>query len=390
MSKSKEKRLKRLAYEKRLLSAIAPEYISIGAYADYSEYGEVPSRSLTQLFSIKEEELNAFGILFSKKNKSDEKYCELIDSLALITNGYQQFQDLMDLSFSSIDDIKKVNEQFFHRNYLYYESLVYLRSIVVSILNVNVLGALTLLRPYSELSIFFLYYRYVCEKKGLDKLYGWMKGENGKPPFADALKYVTNEQCDKYPELSDIINTQLETIEHSYKELSAYNHTPRVNESIGQLSGGYGPSNLQDIYYAIICTISIVHALCVLFTIARPMILFPVNEVKRFGFSGPVGIFSDFMNNAIVEKSLKEETVKKLKACLGTSEDVKGVIDFYESKADLSEDKIRDSYHLSENENIEIIRKCSINDLAARKKAHIRALSWFMNYVSQKDVNATI
>jgi len=390
MRKPKQKVIRKKIHEQKLLASIAPEYIRIGAFADYSEDGVLPSYSLKRIFAIQEDELNAFGLLFSKKTKNNDKYGEKIDGLALAAFAYQQFQDLMDLTFSSIDDVEKTKEHFFHRNYLYYESLVYLRTISLDILNANALGALALLRPYSELSVFFLYFRYLSEKKGIEKLYGWMKGQNGKPPFMDALQYVINEQKENNPEIVDIIDAQFAKLAKCYKELSSYNHTPRVNESIGQMSGGYGPAHLKDIFYAILCATEITKSLNILFSLARPMILFPCNEIARFGFNGPVGIFADSTNNVIFEKCFDKELVLRIRNSLAKSDEVISIIKYYESQREYSDEEIRASYKPNESEDSNVSQERTINELIARKKAQIRVLGWFMNYVSQKDINAAI
>ena len=187
-------------------------FIGIAGYF----HGEQPGFPITKILNIKKEELNSFG----KKRTAEVNCCgkeinSYLEKLKFGVHAYMQFQDLLDQSLTMADE-KDIEKDLFHcRHYCYFESLVYLRQCVISLLNNNVISSLVLMRPFLELSMLNLYWHYLSKKKGVYRLTEWMKGERGKPPFKNSLEYVMKnhlEMTSKIEKSINIVKDHLEKI----------------------------------------------------------------------------------------------------------------------------------------------------------------------------------
>ena len=141
--------------------------------------GEIPpTYSMTSLLGLSYDELKPFTKDVLEVLERDDSFLEL----KLGYQAYFQFQDILNLSIESIDVPME------NRHYCYFESLVYLRESLVSWLDKNVLAAITLLRPFLELTILHIYWYVRCEIDGYKHFYMWFRGEKNKPPFKNQVE----------------------------------------------------------------------------------------------------------------------------------------------------------------------------------------------------------
>jgi hypothetical protein len=373
-----------------LLKTLTERGTYFGATAEHF-IGDPPIHTIAEVLEIPNEELNTYGRALAKQPSLGESTAELFGRVSDGIQAYLQFQDLMEINFDSDDQIHSGMEYFFNRGYFYYESLAYLRSAVVSTLNANCLSSLALLRPFIELFVFFLYYRYMTKEKGLDQLYDWVNRGKGKPSFRHALDYVARAQGDSTASLSVFVHDLYRSLQLHYKALSSYNHTPRLEESVGTKSLGFGPSHLEFIYYTLYSVQHLLELIVPMMTIARPMIMFPLDKLERFGFSGPVGMFSDECNHRIVKKFIGEELSRNLQRTLKADADVDALHRFFFSRKVLTETEIRKTYDPDSSESQSIPENEPLHALIARKKAKLRLIGWAFNYyrpiASQKTGN---
>lgn len=267
--------------------------------------------------------------------------------------------------------------------------MVYLRSSIISALNTNVVSSLVLVRPFCELSIYFLYYKELSQTKGLQSLYDWINGTKGKPPFKNALDYIIAKQVSKHPTLKSALEDDKNIVNDLYSDLSAYNHTPKINESVGKFSG-LGPSTIKDIYYVLSCLQQILEILIRLYVLSYPMILYPVSVETKFGFNSPVGIYADKINHEIVKAALGDELIQALSLEFEKDPDVISILEYFKGSKDKNEEEIRKTYNPQSEDDIRAIKEDSLPALLARKKAYMRALSWFMNYTELKESGISI
>ncbi len=140
-----------------------PEFISFGEYFSGSK---APFTSFGVLLNLDNENLKPFTRDALKFLESDKSAIELNWGF----RAYSQFQDLLGLT---INDDSPV----WNRHYCYYESLVYLRESLTAWLDQNILAAMTLVRPFLELSIFHLYWYLRCEQGNYGDYYLWLEGK---------------------------------------------------------------------------------------------------------------------------------------------------------------------------------------------------------------------
>ena len=359
-------------------------------FIGYAEFfhGKPPDYSITKILNIKKRELNAFGKKTIKENYDEREINNYLKKLKFGVHAYMQFQDLLDQSLTLADE-KDIEKDLFHcRHYCYFESLVYLRQCVIGLLNNNVISSLVLMRPFLELSILNLYWHYLSKKRGVYRLTEWMKGERGKPPFKNSLEYVLKNHLETTSKIKKSVNIIKNHLEKIFSSLSDYNHTPKLPKSIGAKSGGLNIPHLEDFLYSIHMINVIIFPLVLLYTISYPMILFPVDEYRKFGFRGPMNVFADECHFKILAKYLNKNQINFLKKIMKKSDIVQGNLDFYNQNPDLSKKDIIQSWN--ETNKNKKTKTNNINVLITKHKAKFRGVQWFMNYIQYNEYRKNI
>lgn len=161
----------------------------IRAFISYGEYYEGAPKDvpLSSLLGINTKDLKQFTKALFETDESSEGLQNLLSELSRGISALFQFQDILDIS------LDENGSPLVSRHYCYYESLIYLRESVVSWLDKNVLAALTLLRPFLELSVLHLYWHIRCRLSSYKSYYDWLTlygSDRGKPSFKASLDYV--------------------------------------------------------------------------------------------------------------------------------------------------------------------------------------------------------
>jgi hypothetical protein len=350
-----------------------PAFVS---FAEYFSGSTPPDTSIALLLGLDKENLKPFtkDALAFLENNSDYK------SLRNGVRAYFQFQDILDLNLTD-------NVDFTNRHYCYYESMVYLRESTTSWLDGNVLSALTLLRPFMELAILHIYWYIRSEIKGYKTYYQWFNGDkNKKPPFRNQVDIIFNKLKENLNVEPKRLYQLKETLLNAFGSLSSYNHTPQVEESMTGISWSTNNLSYDTFYYYLANINLLLKQIVYLYVLAYPMSLFPVDRVKKWGFSGPVGIFADQTNYQSIALYLGEENVAELKTSMSNLDGVKTKLDWYHGFLDLSPLEIETDWKrflVDTNPSETSLPIIGISDLGNRiaiHKAQFRALNWHMNY----------
>ena len=334
-------------------------------------YGDTPElESFFHIFNINKENVKPF-------TKDISYFLENNDQVIDVKWGvkaYFQFQDIL--------AVEEDGNPLTHRHYCYYESLVAVRESIVSCLDQNILAGLVLLRPFLELSLMHLYWYIRCEHKGYKPYYDWFEGKKGKPPFKNQLDYIfSNLSAEGHISHKEIIEIK-DAINNIYKSLCSYNHTPKLDESIINLCGGWGNISKHGFtsYWRKISNLlrKIVH----LYILVYPMALFPVDRYQKWAFHGPLGLTFDKYNFAYLKMFIGFDKLSQLMDQLVLSEAVIHWYQWFNSLPDLDDKEIEKDwikffkeYNLFDTEDV-IIR----NNLY---KANARLNSWFPNYLHE-------
>jgi hypothetical protein len=331
---------------------------------------EMPFQALLQL---KNKNLKPF-------TKDALEYLKTNDSAIDLNWGfraYSQFQDLFTITLGN-------NNPFWNRHYCYFESLVYLRESIATWLDQDVLAAMTLIRPFLELSILHLYWYLRCEHKDYDHFYLWLEDKKGKPPFKDQLDFVFNNLPTKDLVSPKRLGKIKKILNNSYKDTCTYNHTPKIDESIVSLGGGTGNVSFL-LFYSYTASLNIIlRQLTYLYILAYPMSLFPVDRYKKWGIGGPLGIFFDMTNFAILKKYLGSDNLENIKNDVSELQEVKDLLSWFDEQYDISETEIEKNW---QEFVIDTKINTETNDKEHRlslSKAQCRSLRWFTNYYHEK------
>jgi hypothetical protein len=273
-----------------------------------------------------------------------------------------------------------------NRHYCYYESIIYLRESVVCWLDRNVLAALTLLRPFLELSVLHLYWYLHCEerKKSYRPYYDWLRDKEAKRDFGGTVNDVFEMiSAEGYVEDKRLERLKC-NIKELYKDLCTYNHTPKVHD-IAVSGGGPGNVSFRSVLYALNITNALLRHIVELFILAYPMSLFPVDRYNKWGFGGPVGLFFDRCNFAILETYIGSENITALKPPLESIPKAKSLIEWFDKSPLPSHDEIEIEWQSFRQDSQIQVNADQFAERVAIFKAHCRRLSWITNYVKNLD-----
>ncbi len=341
------------------------------AFGDYVDGDHLPPyvsfSSLLQLENLKPFTKDALVFL-----EEDEGGIELNWGV----RAYSQFQDIFDLSIKNGTPV-------FNRHYCYYESLVYLMESITAWLDKNVLAALTLIRPFLELSLFHVYWYLRCKDSGYERYYLWLEGKKGKPPFKDMMNFI----FENLPTKDHVADKQIKKIErilsNSYKSISSYNHTPKLDETVVNLGGGLGKVSLDLFFYYLASIKLVLRQLTYLYALAYPMSMFPVDRYGKWGFGGPVGLFFDNTNYQVLGKYLGMQNLDKMKKDFAKVNEVEVLLSWFNGQVNASEEEVEQSWEETATEDsISSIKE--IGHRIAIFKAKSRSLSWATNYFQEK------
>ena len=123
------------------------------------------------------------------------------------------------------------------------------------------------------------------------------------------------------------------------------------------------------------------------------MSLFPAEKQKKWAFSrGPVGLFFDKTNYAILEGYLGSQNTTSLKQSLASQDEVQSLLNWFQSFPDLTAEEI-DADWKAFTERHQGLNKERENQLGYRlaiTKSFNRSLGWALNYVVENEKESKI
>lgn len=352
------------------------------AYGEYFTGKKVPNIPLTTLLGIDPDSLKPFSKEVLDSFSNDNNMQELKNGI----RAYQQFQDILSLSL----DIEGSDRELYNRHYCYYESLIYLRESAISWLEGNSLASMTLLRPFLELSVLHLYWFLHSEKTKYKDFYGWFLGNKDKPPFRNQLDYVfTNLPAKDVVEPKKVKHIK-DVLYRLFQAFSSYNHTPQISESVVGIAEGNTNASALSFFYCLDSINLLLRQVINLYILAYPMCVAPVDKFKKWGYEGPVGLFFDINNSAILEEYLGEENYRKLHSHISKLEEVREITNWYQSFSDITDEEVEkqwkeylQTYKIDSN-------TIDVQQRIAERRAELRTLGWQINYYNPENKNNNI
>ena len=247
-------------------------------------------------------------------------------------SAFHHLQDIFDTAIQPLDD----PEVLFQQYYFYFESRVVLAESVLAGLNGLYAASDALLRPFLEFSLLQNYYYRIVNKIGT---YSAVEEyfEKGKPPTWNTVlrNALPNDSFSKPIRfrIQKHLQGLSESTSHPYHpDHSALQHRPTI----------YGHS-LEGLFFWAKTRLILDAALWVYY-INFPLLLHPVDILRKFGFSGPVGVVVDSHTSSIIKQSLTTSDYESFREYSGHQDSTVSVLEWVSDRPDLTDEEIRDTW----------------------------------------------
>jgi hypothetical protein len=111
------------------------------------------------------------------------------------------------------------------------------------------------------------------------------------------------------------------------------------------------------------------------------MAMFPVDRYRKWGTGGPVGLYFDYNNFAVVKAYLGEDNIERIQKELKHLQEIRDMLEWFDSHADLNSAELEANWQdFLQSSNLETDAKDKGHRIAMHK-AHSRAFGWFANYL---------
>lgn len=274
------------------------------------------------------------------------------------------------LAFFTIQDIfeafifdESALKNMFQQWYFYYESKYLFMELVLCWLNGFYKAESSLLRSFTEFNLLQLYFFRITKVTQSYKTLNQYFEKRIAPGWGTLLtKSLPKDDFCKSIKMR--LKSALDGL--SQKSVHPY-HPSFSNKQNGNMTPG---PCLEGVY-------SWVHIHLVLqpvlwaYYVNFPMLFVPVDLLRKFGFSGPVGLFIDKSQHIIIKNSLSDESYKEFENYAKNQEDVKNLLSWFNSNDDLTDDQILDSWEdekIVKPENIDLGNCMKISKLRAMRE----------------------
>ena len=339
--------------------------------AFYFEGDSSPRRDITSLIGIDEEHIKPLsGELLALPQLQSE--------LTEASAGYQAFFEFQDILGVSIHED---GSTLLNRHYCYYEAMSYLREYFTSWIDLNPIASLTLVRPFLELALTHIYWFLRCEDEGYRPYEDWLSGKRGKPNFGQIHDYVFGNLPSRAYVRADRYRNLRDSLKSIYSWSCAYNHTPKVEESVVGIRGDRGGVPFTALKYSLSNLNFLLKQIVFLYVLAYPMMLFPVDRFSKWAYGGVLGVFVDRVCASTIKAYLGEKSYASLRDQLGSMEEVTELLNWYHSQPEMTSEqqdehwvRMRTESQIKSNPD-EIYKRLTLH------KSYIRGVNWHINYI---------
>lgn len=325
--------------------------------------------SLRDVWFINDSELNEAAEVVIKRLRDEEELARLHLEVAWLAQALIEFMDLMSFNPSP-------KGRFQYINYLYFESVHALREATVGMLNDSPRASTGLLRSIFEMLLLHCWWQKRIERMGNTKqFYDWLEGRRQKPKFRDMVE--NNFDWLGIPATL----TVKKNIQRTYGQLCSYVHAPIRKESCIILNrGNVDQAGIEVLRNWLVLARGALRIGLEHLVHLYPQSLFPVDITRKFGFNSPVGMYYDQYNFVPLEAVFGEEQIKTYQSRLQDHPTVEGVINYFDSLPDLTDEQILESWDKSHR--IEDLGYDTDDPvvLLFNKKAQMRVASMLLTY----------
>lgn len=295
---------------------------------------------------------------------------ELLEQLSWKSQALLEFQDLQPIL------VPPEGGPFIKVHFPFYEGLAALRSSVLAALNDNVRASLPVLRTALELCLFHQWWRSRSPDDGYHaKFYSWLNGEKGSPGMSQIRKDLFKRTSFPATAVSE------EDVRSLYARLCVHTHVPQYRDSLPVLSRSNVPgSNGAQLAYWVELFQQTLNVLLDVFIARSPQSLFPIDVLRKFGFSPPVGIYFDESNFIALREALGTEKVTEYRSHF--SDASSELLSFATARSDLSDAEIMASWTGKDPDDEHLDLEAKLFLRATQEKAQMRAVLIAVTYAN--------
>jgi len=243
--------------------------------------------------------------------------------------------------------------------YFYYESKLILIETIMASLNGLHIANTHLFRTFIEFTLLQNYFHNkMVEKNNFDLLKNYFnKGNLPKWPKMIKGAIPNNNFCNP---IKKRIQLELKALSISSNHAYIPFYSPRAK---GIFKSGH---SIYSLHFWI--NLSFILETCLwVYYVNYPMLLKPVNLLKKYGFEFPLGRYIDSSLNEVIRKSLKKEDYVLFAEYAEKIPTVKSLMKIYESREDLSNEEILNTFDEEEYGEIKNIQNGYAKVMAERR-----------------------
>lgn len=225
------------------------------------------------------------------------------------------------------------------QHHAYFEATMTLGDSIAAGLAGHPRAAFALIRPFVELATAEVFVNEPETEGRLHNFLAYLRGSGHRPRFAEMLKGIFAE--DRFKALGSL-RGQVESV---YGAASAGIHIRSAEDAaLDMRDGNQIRPTFPEVTFWLTCLGVATHRMLAMLTLRYPMVLFPVDVERTFGFNGPVGVIVDEVTSKAVAEGLGERHASALRAYLETDAQVTTTLEWFRSQPVLTDEEVEASW----------------------------------------------
>jgi hypothetical protein len=222
------------------------------------------------------------------------------------------------------------------QHHAYFEATMTLGDSVAAGLGGHPRAAFALVRPFIELATAEVW---VNEPDGEERLHGflaYLRGSGRRPRYPEMLNAIFAEE--RFKPLASL-RRHLESV---YGASSASIHIRSAEEAaLDMRDGNRIRATFPEVTLWLTFLGVVTHRMLAILTMRYPMVLFPLDVERRFGFHGPLGVVVDEATSESVAGGLGHRHASALRKYLARDPQVEATLAWFEAQPTLTESRSR-------------------------------------------------
>ena len=307
----------------------------------YQDGNPIKPDSLVNLLSLDESMLTEDGrqILHYLENKQEEPGYFKYEDFKWKLQAFLAMQDIFGMPMVAGTNGRNI----FEMRYFYYESKYILIESILGGLNGLHIVNKQALRSFLEFNLLQNYFFNVTQKANSFKLFNDYLQSRINPSINTLLnKALPDDEFCK--PIKKRIQVELNSLSNKY------NHAYTPNDSPKHF-GVYSPDTSFETLYFWIHISMVLELVLWIYYVNFPMLFFPVDIIRKFGFNWPVGLYVSDSTSGIIKKATSEMDYALFKEYAASKSIVIDLRNFYDSQPTLDDEEIWNTWHKERKKN---------------------------------------